>query len=115
MNRGQCQEPRLFIVPIRREDHRNDKWRRMAAFEVHPFVAAQPVIWFQRRIVEPGFGKRVMFGSDQMVWPETIEVAIQSIEQAALLTPEQKRDIFYNNAARFLKLTETEIARHTGR
>ena len=42
-------------------------------------------------------------------------MAIQSIEQAAFLSPEQKRDIFYNNAARFLKLTETEIARHTGR
>ena len=70
---------------------------------------------YLRRIVEPGFGKRVMFGSDQMVWPETIEVAIQSIEQAAFLTPEQKRDIFYNNAARFLKLSEAEIARHSGR
>ena len=65
--------------------------------------------------IEPGFGKRVMFGSDQMVWPETIEVAIQSIEQATFLTPEQKRDIFYNNAARFLRLSEAEIASHTGR
>jgi predicted TIM-barrel fold metal-dependent hydrolase len=24
---------------------------------------------FLQRIVEAGFGKRVMFGSDQMVWP----------------------------------------------
>jgi hypothetical protein len=70
---------------------------------------------YLRRIVEAGFGKRVMFGSDQMVWPETLETAIQSIEQAAFLTPEQKRDIFYNNAARFLKLSEAEIARHSGR
>jgi hypothetical protein len=70
---------------------------------------------YLRRIVEAGFGKRVMFGSDQMVWPETLEAAIQSIEQAAFLTPEQKRDIFYNNAARFLRLHETEIARHSGR
>jgi hypothetical protein len=70
---------------------------------------------YLRRIVEAGFGKRVMFGSDQMVWPETLETAVQSIEQAAFLTPEQKRDIFYNNAARFLKLTEAEIARHHGR
>ena len=27
----------------------------------------------------------------------------------------QKRDIFYNNAARFLRLGETEIAAHHGR
>jgi hypothetical protein len=70
---------------------------------------------YLRRIVEAGFGKRVMFGSDQMVWPEALEAAIESIEQAAFLTPEQKRDIFYNNAARFLKLPESEITRHAGR
>jgi uncharacterized protein len=70
---------------------------------------------YLRRIVDAGFGKRVMFGSDQMVWPETLEVAIQSIEQAAFLSPEQKRDIFYNNAARFLKLTDAEIAAHRAR
>ena len=56
-----------------------------------------------------------MFGSDQMVWPDALETAIQSIEAATFLTPEQKRDIFYNNAARFLKLSEAEMARHKGR
>jgi uncharacterized protein len=49
-----------------------------------------------------------------MVWPEALEVAIQSIETADFLTAEQKRDILYNNAARFLRLSETEIARHHG-
>ena len=44
--------------------------------------------YYLRRIVEAGFGKRVLFGSDQMVWPETVETAIQSIEQAAFLAPE---------------------------
>jgi hypothetical protein len=70
---------------------------------------------YLRRIVEAGFGRRVMFGSDQMIWPEALEAAIQSIEQAAFLTADQKRDIFYNNAARFLKLTQKEIAAHHGR
>jgi uncharacterized protein len=69
---------------------------------------------YLQRIVEAGFGKRVLFGSDQMVWPEALEVAIQSIETANFLTAEQKRDILYNNAARFLRLSETEIARHHG-
>src|SRR5262249_16017633 len=31
---------------------------------------------YLRRIVEAGFGKRVMFGSDQMAWPEAQEIAI---------------------------------------
>jgi predicted TIM-barrel fold metal-dependent hydrolase len=70
---------------------------------------------YLRRIVEAGFGKRVMFGSDQMVWPEALDAAIESIEQAAFLSPEQKRDIFYNNAARFLKLSDSEMKAHTER
>jgi predicted TIM-barrel fold metal-dependent hydrolase len=41
-----------------------------------------------------------MFGSDQMVWPGVIEPAIAIIEDAPFLDPEQKRDIFYNNAAK---------------
>jgi uncharacterized protein len=70
---------------------------------------------YLQRIVEAGFGKRVLFGSDQMVWPEAIEVAIQSIETADLLQPEQKRDILYNNAARFLRLSPQQIARQQGK
>jgi inhibitor of KinA sporulation pathway (predicted exonuclease) len=31
------------------------------------------------------------------------------------LTEEQKRDIFYNNAARFLRLSDADIAKHHGR
>ena len=70
---------------------------------------------YLQRIMEAGFGKRVMFGSDQMVWPEAIEVAIEAIETAPFLSVGQKRDILYNNAARFLELTDQEIARHHGR
>jgi predicted TIM-barrel fold metal-dependent hydrolase len=70
---------------------------------------------YLRRIVEAGFGKRVMFGSDQMVWPEAIETAIDSINSAPFLSAAQKRDILYDNAARFLRLSEPEIARHHGR
>ena len=65
-----------------------------------------------RRLVEAGFGKRIMFGSDAMVWPQTIPIAIQSIESADFLTSEQKRDIFYNNAARFLRLSDEEVSKH---
>lgn len=65
-----------------------------------------------RRLVEAGFSKRIMFGSDAMIWPGTIDVAIEAIETATFLTPEQKRDIFYTNAARFLRLSEGAVARH---
>ena len=59
---------------------------------------------YLERLFDAGFGKRIMFGSDQMLWPDAIEAAIEGIESADFLTPEQKRDIFYNNAARFLRL-----------
>jgi predicted TIM-barrel fold metal-dependent hydrolase len=59
-----------------------------------------------RRLVDAGFGKRILFGSDQMIWPQTIGLAIETIDSADFLTGEQKRDIFYNNAVRFLRLAE---------
>ena len=37
---------------------------------------------YLRGIVEAGFGNRVMFGSDQMVWPGVIERSIAVIEEA---------------------------------
>ena len=61
---------------------------------------------YLRRLVEAGFGERIMFGSDQMVWPDAIGKAIEGIESATFLNERQKRDIFYNNAARFFRLAK---------
>ena len=41
---------------------------------------------YLRRIVNAGFGKRVMFGSDQMTWPQAIPTAIDGIQSATFLT-----------------------------
>ncbi|MBK8198154.1 MAG: amidohydrolase family protein [Acidobacteria bacterium] len=68
-----------------------------------------------KRLVDAGYGKRILFGSDQMVWPKAIGVAVESITEAPFLTRQQKRDILYNNAARFLRLSEEDIDRHHGR
>ena len=68
-----------------------------------------------KQLVDAGFGKRILFGSDQLLWPELIEISINVIQEAPFLSEEQKRDILYNNAARFLRLSEEEIARHHGR
>jgi len=70
---------------------------------------------YLNRLIENGLGKRLMYGSDQMIWPEVIGETIEAINTAEFLTEEQKRDILYNNAARFLRLSESEIARHHGR
>jgi predicted TIM-barrel fold metal-dependent hydrolase len=67
---------------------------------------------YLRDLIRAGLDKRLMFGSDQMVWPEAIGLAIDGIESADFLTEEQKRDIFYNNAARFLRISDEEIRNH---
>lgn len=67
-----------------------------------------------KMLVDAGFQKRIMFGSDQMIWPEAIRIAIETVEDADFLSDDQKRDIFYFNAARFLRLTDAQIAEHHG-
>lgn len=67
---------------------------------------------YLQQIVVSGFCNRVMYGSDQMIWPELITKSIEAIETAPFLSKKQKRDIFYNNAARFLKLSQEEIIQH---
>jgi hypothetical protein len=59
-------------------------------------------------LMDAGLGKRVMFGSDQMEWPEVIGLGVEAIESAPFLTPAQRRDILYHNAARFLRLEPGE-------
>ena len=55
-------------------------------------------------LMRAGLGKRVLFGSDQMYWPEAIGLAVDAVESAPFLSRAQKRDIFYGNALRFLRL-----------
>lgn len=45
---------------------------------------------------------RVMFGSDQMVWPEAITNSIDFLNALDFLTKEEKEMIFYKNAKKFL-------------
>lgn len=65
-----------------------------------------------KQLMDAGFGKRIMFGTDQMVWPEAISIAVRTVKEATFLSEEEKRDILYNNAARFLELSEETIAKH---
>lgn len=79
----------------------------------HVYVDVAGLIWsyplkevnrYIQRLVDAGFEDRVMFGTDQMQWPKLMAYSISIIQNADYLTPDQKRDILYNNAARFLRL-----------
>ena len=95
----------------------------LAVLQAHPqvYVDTAAIVWHipragfyrhLRGLVEAGHGKRVMFGSDNLQYPGLIGRSIAVIEEAPFLTEAQKRDILYNNAARFLRLSDEEIARH---
>ena len=79
----------------------------------HVYVDVAGLIWsypieevnrYIERLVDAGFGDRVMYGTDQMLWPGLMAYSISIIQNADYLSPAQKRDILYNNAARFLRL-----------
>ena len=83
----------------------------------HVYVDVAGLIWsypikeinmYIQRIVDAGFEDRVLFGTDQMYWPKLMATSISVIQNADYLTPQQKRDILYNNAARFLRLDQKE-------
>jgi predicted TIM-barrel fold metal-dependent hydrolase len=61
---------------------------------------------YLRRLVDAGFSQRIMFGSDNMMWPESFGVAVGRIKAAPFLSHDQKRDILCRNAATFLRLPE---------
>jgi predicted TIM-barrel fold metal-dependent hydrolase len=60
---------------------------------------------YLRGLIEAGFEDRIMFGSDQMNWPDAIPLAIDGVDSADFLTDAQRSAIFHGNAARFLRLS----------
>jgi hypothetical protein len=77
---------------------------------VHLFPKEEVYRYFGT-LINAGAGRRILFGSDQMGWPQTIGYSIDVIRNAPWPN-EVKRDILYNNAARFLRLSDEEIVFH---
>ena len=84
----------------------------------HVYVDVAGLIWsyplkevnrYIQRLVEAGFEDRVMFGTDQLAWPKLMSYSISVIQNADYLSPEEKRDILFNNAVRFLRLDPTQF------
>ena len=64
--------------------------------------------YYLQRLMQARLGKRIMYGSDQMVWLDAVGISIEAIKSATFLTEEQKQDIFFNNAVDFLKLDKSK-------
>ncbi|MGC4038278.1 MAG: amidohydrolase family protein [Chitinophagaceae bacterium] len=81
------------------------------------YVDVAGIIWsyplaevndYIKRLVQAGFEKRIMYGTDLMIWPKLLETSIGVIENANYLSFDQKRDILFNNAVRFFRLDESK-------
>lgn len=64
-----------------------------------------------RRLVDAGLAGRIVLGSDD----QDYELIIDRIDGAVFLSPAQRRGIYYDNAARLLRLDPATIARDYGR
>jgi hypothetical protein len=98
--------------------HGGEPWRQetLAMMSMYPqlHMDVGAIVWlmprpafhaFLREMVSRGLGKRIMFGTDEMAWPDAIRLAVENVDSADFLTPDQKADIFYNNAMRFFRVT----------
>lgn len=91
------------------------KDRMMALMAAHPQVYAEfgfltsgyrdSDIWpYLQAFVDAGFEDRILYGTDQMVWPGLIDVTLGRVRRAAGLSDAVKRKFLYENAARFLRI-----------
>jgi predicted TIM-barrel fold metal-dependent hydrolase len=104
---------RLYIA------HAGEEWHehalRLMAYYPNLYTDISVLLWvepndqryarvFLRNAKDAGYLDRVMYGSDQMLWPDAIDRSLEYLESLEFLTDQDKRNILYNNAARFLQL-----------
>lgn len=91
------------------------KERMMALMAAHPQVYAEfgfltvgyrdSDVWpYINAFVDAGFEDRILYGTDQMVWPDLVDVSINRVRRTAALSQAVKRKFLYTNAARFLRI-----------
>lgn len=108
-----ARHPRLRVQVMHAGYPMIDNMLTLLQANSHVYVDIAGLVWsyplkevngYIRRLVEAGFEDRVMFGTDQLAWPGLMAYSIGIVQNADYLTSDQKRDILYNNAARFLRL-----------
>jgi hypothetical protein len=96
--------------------HGGEPWRQdtLAMMSMYPqlhmdigaisWLMPRPALHeFLGEMVGRGLGKRILFGTDEMAWPDAIRLAVENVNSAGFLSPEQKADIFHDNARRFFR------------
>ncbi|MBA4354722.1 MAG: amidohydrolase [Novosphingobium sp.] len=108
-----ARHPRLRVQVMHAGYPMIDNMLTLLQSNSHVYVDLAGLIWsyprkdvnrYIERLVDGGFGDRIMYGTDQLAWPGLMAYSIGLIQNADYLSAEEKRDILYNNAARFLRL-----------
>lgn len=73
----------------------------------HPLTKSYAVD-FLKHAQTAGVLDRVMFGTDQMVWPGGISASVDFLNSLEFLSEGEKADIFYHNGRRFLRLDDAQ-------
>lgn len=109
--------PKLRIYMMHAGEDAHERALRLMAYYPQLYTDLGALLWvepltqryakdFLRNAKHAGYLDRVMFGSDQIFWPDAIDRSIRYLDTLDFLTEEEKRGILYNNAARFLKLKD---------
>ena len=71
----------------------------------NPAIPREEFLDYLRALMRAGFGKRVMFGSglSAQEWGTKVGPMIDAIQAAPFLSEDERADIFYRNAERFLR------------
>ncbi len=113
-----ARHPKLKIWVMHAGYPMMDEMLALMGAHAYVYVDVAGMIWsypldevnnYIKRLVQAGFGKRILYGTDLLVWPKLLETSLGVIEYATYLSFDQKRDILYNNAVRFFRLDEGKL------
>ena len=108
-----ARHPRLKIWVMHAGYPLIDEMIALMGANAYVYVDLAGLIWsypleevhaYLNRLVQAGFAKRILYGTDLMIWPGLQETSIGVIQNANYLSEDQKRDILFNNAVRFFNL-----------
>ncbi|AVR44935.1 hypothetical protein C7S20_06435 [Christiangramia fulva] len=69
-------------------------------------ISEEIAVNFLKKCKNYGVLNKVMYGTDQMVWPESMVVSIDKFNALGFLTEKEKQMILYDNAKEFLGLVD---------
>lgn len=106
--------PKLRIYLMHAGEDWHEHALRLMAYYPQVYVDISALLWIEPRLQryareflqnakQAGLLDRVMFGSDQMRWPGAIDLSIDYLNSLEFLSENEKRTIYYDNAARFFE------------